>query len=64
MAERLQRLIKSIHEQTTHRSCSLEADELVESLNRMLRGWANYFKLGPVSRAYRAGLDPAVLISA
>jgi hypothetical protein len=50
----VKRLIRSIHEQTAHRTCSLEADELVESLNRMLRGWANYFKLGPVSRAYRS----------
>ncbi len=27
---------------------------LVEELNRTLRGWGNYFCLGPVSRAYRA----------
>jgi RNA-directed DNA polymerase len=48
------RLITSIHERTAHRTCLLDAEELVQDLNRMLRGWANYFKLGPVSKAYRA----------
>ena len=28
---------------------------MVEKLNRMLIGWANYFCLGPVSKAYRGG---------
>lgn len=46
-------LIRSIHEQTAHKTCLLDAEELVDRLNRKLRGWANYFKLGPVSKAYR-----------
>ena len=50
----VKRLIAAIHEQTTGKSCQLEADEVVQTLNRKLRGWANYFKLGPVSKAYRA----------
>jgi group II intron reverse transcriptase/maturase len=48
------RLIRSIHELTDHRRCLLEAEVVVNTLNRKLRGWANYFKLGPVSKAYRA----------
>jgi RNA-directed DNA polymerase len=32
----------------------LEATRVVEQLNDMLVGWANYFKLGSVSKAYRA----------
>jgi hypothetical protein len=48
------RLIESIHEQTEYRRCLLPADDVVKQLNRSLRGWGNYFKLGPVSKAYAA----------
>ena len=39
----------------TSRRCLLkDVKVLVGQLNRTLRGWANYFRLGPVSKAYRA----------
>ena len=38
--------------------CGWTPEEMVGRLNRMLRGWANYFCLGPVSEAYRSGEQP------
>jgi hypothetical protein len=32
----------------------LRPEDAVKRLNRMLIGWANYFSLGPVHKAYRA----------
>jgi hypothetical protein len=32
----------------------VDAETVVENLNRKLVGWANYFRLGPVSKTYRA----------
>ena len=49
----VRRVLQSIHEQTARNRCLLTADEMVLSLNRTLRGWANYFQLGPVGSAYR-----------
>jgi group II intron reverse transcriptase/maturase len=47
------RLCREISEQTSARWGCLETEEIVGRLNRVLRGWANYFCLGTVSRAYR-----------
>jgi RNA-directed DNA polymerase len=50
----IKRAIDSIHEQTERRTLLQEATSIVERLNRTLIGWANYFSLGPVSKAYRS----------
>ena len=45
---------RKIHELTSRCTLLLDADDQVARLNRTLTGWANYFRLGPVSRAYAA----------
>ena len=53
-AKKIRTLCESLGGQTSRRFLLLAAEEIVARLNRRLRGWANYFCLGPVSRAYRA----------
>jgi RNA-directed DNA polymerase len=50
----IKRLVEKIHALTDHTTGWQEATELVGKMNRTLRGWANYFQVGSVSRAYRA----------
>jgi group II intron reverse transcriptase/maturase len=50
----VKRMIESISEDTDRRLGWKDADAVVKQLNRKLVGWANYFRLGPVSSAYRA----------
>lgn len=52
--KRIKRLCGEIREMTARRWTLLETSDRVDRLNRMLIGWANYFRLGPVSKAYRA----------
>jgi group II intron reverse transcriptase/maturase len=52
--KRVQRICAAISCETARNKTLLEPEQVVASLNRMMNGWANYFCLGPVSKAYRA----------
>lgn len=54
MQKKVQKLCKSISDQTSRRFLQRDVSEIVDRLNCRMRGWANYFRLGPVSKAYRA----------
>ena len=49
----VQRMIEAISVATNLQTTWLDAATMVEQLNRKLTGWANYFCLGPVSKAYQ-----------
>ena len=51
--KKIQRLCREISEMTSRRWTLMAPEDRVVRLNRMLIGWANYFCLGPVSKAYR-----------
>jgi RNA-directed DNA polymerase len=52
--KRVQRICAGISELTRRSQAQRDVETLVAELNRRLIGWANYFCLGPVSKAYRA----------
>jgi RNA-directed DNA polymerase len=53
-AKKIDRLKREISDQTSRRWLWTDVEERVARLNRMLLGWSNYFRLGPVSASYRA----------
>lgn len=47
-------MVAEISAETERRYTGRNVEDVVDSLNLKLTGWANYFCLGPVSKAYRA----------
>ena len=52
--KKVSRLCREISELTTRRATPLDVDRQIGRINRKLRGWSNYFRLGSVSKVYRA----------
>ena len=52
--KKIERLCREISELTEPRWLLIDTTEQVKRINRRLRGWSNYFCLGPVSKAYHA----------
>ena len=50
----IQRAVEKIHALTGRSDTWQETTTLLGKVNRTLRGWANYFSVGAVSKAYRA----------
>lgn len=49
----IKRICDAIRDETGRHTTTLSAEKLVKQLNFKLAGWANYFYLGPVSKAYQ-----------
>ena len=52
-AKALKKEREKLHEMTHHRQCHKPIPELIEELNRRLKGWKNYFDFGYPRQAFR-----------
>src|ERR1035438_1582300 len=52
--KRVIRICEAISGETGRNRTQLDREIVVKKLNQRMNGWANYFCLGPVSKAYRA----------
>jgi group II intron reverse transcriptase/maturase len=52
--KRITRLCREIRDMTGRSGTQRAERDCVRAINQRLVGWSNYFRLGPVSRAYRA----------
>ena len=51
--KKIERLCREISELTTGKTAWRAVEVQVGRINRKLRGWSNYFRVGTVSKAYR-----------
>jgi RNA-directed DNA polymerase len=49
----IKRMVENVHALTARSGSWQETTVLVATLNRTLRGWANYFQVGTITKAYR-----------
>jgi RNA-directed DNA polymerase len=51
--KKIERLCREIGELTTRKKAGRPVEVQIGMINRKLRGWSNYFRIGTVSKAYR-----------